>query len=139
MRHANDYLSTAEAARIAGVATTRVKRWADEGILRCLRTAEGERRFLRSDVDAFLKSQASPALLLERKTGSAQQWLSLFHSAEIYPLVGALFSARGRLGAWYRVAEELGDALTLLGEKWECGETSVFEEHLASARLHRGL
>ena len=54
----HDYLSSREAAQLLGVGTTSIKRWAEEGGLRCIKTAGGHRRFLRADVLAF-RSPAS--------------------------------------------------------------------------------
>lgn len=130
-------LSTADTARLAGVAASSIKRWADEGLLPCSRTAGGHRRFLSSDVQRFLEVNESKRL--ESASLHAETWLSLLLSADQHSLLGALFSARGRLGAWFRVAEELGLALALLGDSWARGEISVLEEHLASDRLYRAL
>lgn len=130
-------LSTAAAAQLAGVAPSSVKRWADEGLLPCTRTAGGHRRFLLADVQRFLASQE--ALHPASAEAAAQEWLSRLTQGDAHTLLGALFSERGRLGAWYRVADELGRALTLLGEKWKAGELTVLEEHLASERLMRAL
>ena len=49
----NDYLSTREAAKFLGVGTTSIKRWAEDGVLQCMKTAGGHRRFRRSDLLTF--------------------------------------------------------------------------------------
>jgi len=49
----SDYLSTSEAAELLGVGTTSIKRWSEEGVLRCMKTSGGHRRFLRADLLAF--------------------------------------------------------------------------------------
>lgn len=41
MAMAQDRLTTADAAKIAGVATSTIKRWADQGLLPFTRTAGG--------------------------------------------------------------------------------------------------
>ena len=127
-------LSTAEAARLAGVGTTSVKRWADEGVLECLKTAGGHRRFERSALEAFLRSHGAPPAPEPK-----ERWLELFVSGGTYELRAELFAARGRLGAWHRVADELAPALTELGARWECGDVSVLDEHVASERIARAL
>jgi excisionase family DNA binding protein len=127
-------LSTAEAARLAGVGTTSVKRWADEGVLECQKTAGGHRRFERSTLEAFLRTHGAKAADEPR-----ERWLELFVSAGAYELRSALFDARGRLGAWHRVCDEMGPALTELGARWECGDVSVLDEHVASERIARAL
>lgn len=137
MASPDTYLSTAAAAHLAGVAPSSMKRWADEGLLPCSRTAGGHRRFLLADVERFLAAQDSQRL--ERAADQTEFWLSLFAQPDRHSLMGGLFSARGRLGTWYRVAEELGLAFTAIGEKWARGEISVLQEHLASARVQRVL
>ena len=127
-------LSTAEAARLAGVGTTSVKRWADEGVLECVKTAGGHRRFERATLEAFLRAHGSSP---EDEPGA--HWLELLVSGGTYELRSALFEARGRLGAWYRVADELAPVITELGERWECGDVSVLDEHVASERIARAL
>lgn len=51
----------------------------------------------------------------------------------------ALVRARGRLGSWCRVAEELEPVLVELGLRWAHGLVSVAEEHIASERLSRSI
>ncbi|MEM9490288.1 MAG: helix-turn-helix domain-containing protein, partial [Myxococcota bacterium] len=41
-------------AKILGVGTTSVKRWADSGLLRCVKTPGGHRRFPRDAVEEFM-------------------------------------------------------------------------------------
>jgi len=52
-----NWLSLSQAAGILGIHPTTLRRWSDEGAIRCLRTPGGHRRFLRSDLDAFLATQ----------------------------------------------------------------------------------
>lgn len=49
----SDLLSTRAAAALLGVGTTTIKRWADEDVLVCVKTAGGHRRFRRSDLEAL--------------------------------------------------------------------------------------
>ncbi|HEX2880707.1 MAG TPA: cobalamin-dependent protein [Polyangiaceae bacterium] len=127
-------ISTAEAARLAGVGTTSVKRWADEGLLPCQKTAGGHRRFVRYEVERFLRELSPDALF-----SSSQSWLELLTFANTPKLHAALLEARGRLGAWYRVCDELGPVFSRLGEQWACGNVSVLQEHVASERIRRAM
>jgi len=52
-----NWLSLSQAARILGVHPTTLRRWSDEGTIRCLRTPGGHRRFLQGDLEAFLEAQ----------------------------------------------------------------------------------
>ena len=46
-------LTTAEVAALLGVTVTTVKRWSDQGLLRCAKTAGKHRRFSRFEVERF--------------------------------------------------------------------------------------
>ncbi|MGD2105785.1 MAG: helix-turn-helix domain-containing protein, partial [Anaerolineae bacterium] len=52
-----NWLSLSQAARILGIHPTTLRRWSDEGAIRCLRTPGGHRRFLQRDLIAFLETQ----------------------------------------------------------------------------------
>lgn len=47
--------TTIDVANILGVNTSTIKRWTDEGILKCFRTPGGHRKFFAEDVDRFIK------------------------------------------------------------------------------------
>ena len=49
-----DYLTAGEAARLLHVTTRTVDRWADMGLIPCLVTLGGHRRFERSRIEAIL-------------------------------------------------------------------------------------
>ena len=51
-------LTTREAAARLGVGTTTIKRWSDEGVLHCVRTAGGHRRYRQSDVLALQQAES---------------------------------------------------------------------------------
>jgi MerR family transcriptional regulator, light-induced transcriptional regulator len=130
----SDLLSTSDAARVAGVSLSTVKRWADSGLLACVKTAGGHRRFPRDRFEQFLREQGAAA----RERGPLD-WIDLLLSATPYEIEGRLLDARGRLGAWWRVADELGSVLREIGECWRDRRISVLDEHLASERLARAL
>ena len=117
-----------------GVTPGSVKRWADQGILRCDRTTGRHRRFERSEVERFL--------LKRRGSGGGEvgRWVEmLLAEPDILALQAGLLEERARLGSWWRVAESLGPVLTEIGSRWEAGTLSILEEHLASERLSRAL
>jgi len=69
-----------------------------------------------------------------------EAWIRLIESeCGPYEVHSALLFDRSRLGAWWRVAEQVGSVLVELGRRWERGQISVLQEHLASERLARGL
>ena len=57
----NEYVKTAEAAEILGVAQNTLRKWAEAGRIPMHRNpANGYRLFLRKDLDAFLDKTATP-------------------------------------------------------------------------------
>jgi excisionase family DNA binding protein len=130
-----ELLTTADAARIAGVGTTSVKRWADEGMLPCTRTAGGHRRFSRTNLSAFLAKQRGPV----DELGAPVYWCAQWMESDVLTIQGALLQARARLGNWTAVASELALGVTHLGLLWQRGHITIVQEHLASARLSRAL
>lgn len=130
----DDLMTMREVARLAGVGPTAVKRWTDDGILRCTRTAGGHRRFRRDDVDTFLRARGGTV------GAPAEPWVgALLAPGDPRALEAFLLAERARAGAWHRVATRVGEALAAVGELWRAGAVTVVEEHLASERLARAL
>lgn len=127
-------LTSAAAARALGVGVTAVKRWADAGVLRCIKTAGGHRRFHHADVER-LRSDARDA-----NADPWAEWLdALLHRADLNAVLALLFGERAARGTWYQAADHLGQLLVVIGERWAAGELTVAQEHLASASLQRAL
>jgi excisionase family DNA binding protein len=129
----DDLLTTREAARIARVGGSSVKRWADQRLLPCVRTAGGHRRFRRADLERFLAS------LGDRDSRGGEAWAELFLHATMHEVWGEIVAARGRAGAYYPVMEQLGLGLVEVGRRWERGEITILDEHAASEKLARAL
>jgi len=127
----DDFISTEEAGRLLRVGPTAVKRWADQGLLPCVRTPGGHRRYSRTAVERFLRADARSAA-----DGLADL---LVNAADGHVVQARLLAERSRLGAWHRVATALGEALEEMGRRWETGKLSIAQEHLASERLARAL
>jgi excisionase family DNA binding protein len=126
----DDFLSSVEVAKLAGVGPTAVKRWADQGLLPCVRTAGGHRRFRRGEVESFLKAPNRPG---------ASAFIDLLLQADGLGVEARLLTERSRLGSWLAVAELVGEALVDLGLRWRAGSVTILQEHLASERLARAL
>jgi excisionase family DNA binding protein len=126
----DDLLTSVEVSRLAGVGPTAVKRWADQGLLPCERTAGGHRRFRRGEVETFLKAP--------RRSG-AGAFVDLLLRADGLGVEAGLLTERSRLGSWLAVAELVGEALDELGLRWRAGTVTILQEHLASERLSRAL
>ncbi len=55
-------MSTSEVAEILGVSQATVKRWTDDGSLRCFRSPGGHRKFQEQDIRDFAsRGRAKPA------------------------------------------------------------------------------
>lgn len=128
-------LTTTEAARIAAVAPSTIKRWADQGVIPFARTAGGHRRFERVVVEHLLQRELPPA----GSESPSDSWVHCWVRARRHELDGRLLEARERLGAWWQVADELAAALAEMGSAWQCGRLTVAEEHIASDALTRAL
>ena len=70
------YLSTQAAARRLGVASHTLRRWSASGIVPCVRTAGGHRRFRQEDVDELLR-QAHSAGLPDAKLAREREFETL--------------------------------------------------------------
>lgn len=129
-------LTTTEAAEVAAVAPSTIKRWADRGILPFSRTAGGHRRFERFAVERLLREQP---VSVSSGDPVATAWVRCLVDGRRHEIDGRLLDARGRLGSWWRVADELAVALVEIGKQWDCGCLTVAEEHVASDALARAL
>jgi len=136
MNASSSYLGIAAAAEQVGVTVSTLKRWADEGRVTCVKTRGGHRRFRGADVARLLEEMAE-------RSGEArsrdEEWVGLMLEPDAHSLMAGLFAGRARLGAWYRVGEEVARGLRLLGRRWAQGRLRILDEHLASERLHRAL
>jgi excisionase family DNA binding protein len=127
-------LTSADVAELLGVTAGTVKRWADQGVLACARTAGRHRRFDPEEVRRFQRERAGsprgePVRLVDR----------LLAEEDVLAFQAELLRERARLGAWWRVAEAVGPEVEELGRRWQQGRIGIVEEHLASDRLARAL
>jgi excisionase family DNA binding protein len=133
----DEFLTSADVARLLGVGPTSVKRWADSGLLPCLRTPGKHRRFARDEVERFRLRQRE---VHAPDPAQIDAWLRLIgEDCGPYEVHSALLFDRSRLGSWWQVAELIAAVLTEMGDRWRRGELSVLQEHAASERLSRGL
>lgn len=152
---ARDLLSTRELARICGVSESTIKRWADEGLLRCLKTPGGHRKFRLEDVSEFAHTHQFGLEDLGELNERQQVQLGverLLRARDHEPMRLAFLEALlsgDRLTALHllRRATDAGHDLALLidqvitpamnalGERWAAGHLRVEEEHRASQIL----
>ncbi|NQW04988.1 MAG: helix-turn-helix domain-containing protein [Acidobacteria bacterium] len=129
-------LTTTEAAKLAAVAPSTIKRWADEGILPFSRTAGGHRRFERFAIEEYVRGQARAS---SGDASPSDSWIRVLTHGQRYDIDSRLLEARGRLGGWFRVADEIGGVLAEMGRRWVSGQLTIAEEHVASDALLRSL
>ncbi len=127
------FLTSAQAAQLLGVTAATVKRWSDAGLLPCVRTAGAHRRFDPAEVARLVDGRRKDEPL------PGDTWADHLLDPDPAALHLLLLEERARLGAWWRVAERLGQAVRVVGERWEQGRLSIVDEHAASERLSRAL
>jgi MerR family transcriptional regulator, light-induced transcriptional regulator len=145
-------LSTADVARLFNVTETTVKRWADDGTLKCQKTPGGHRKFpMRNVIEFAEKNQFEPVGALELPSddthGSSTEVAILgrdFNTLTSIFVEKALsldrndlalylsFLYQHRIQLWEIYDHVLRPGLQEIGERWARGEISVSNEHRAS-------
>jgi len=129
-----ELMTAPEVARLLGVNATTIKRWVDQGRLQCAVTPGGHRRFERGEIERFLRGHGG------RSRDVTFRFLEhLLQAGDVYGLQSVMLEMRAQLGAWWRVADGLGAALTELGRQWERGDCTISQEHEASRRFQQAL
>jgi len=145
-------LSTSDVARLFSVTETTVKRWADEGTLKCQKTPGGHRKFaIRNVVDFAEQNHFEPAGALEISGGEdpgsriqvavlgrdfpalAAAYLERALSSEgsgLFPFLSYLYQHRIQL--WEIYDRVIRPAMYEIGELWARGEIGIHHEHGAS-------
>lgn len=134
-------MTTRQAAATLGVGPSSVKRWADSGVLPCVKTPGGHRRFPRSAVLAMLESGVHTEARGAHTVGSddfADHWIGILLSSS-QAIIDELYGLYEGQGSWWKVADSVGVVLSGIGTGWEEGRLTVVQEHLASERLARSI
>ena len=141
----SDLLTSTQAAGVLGVAPSSVKRWADEGLLQCIRTPGGHRRFRRTELERFAARErgrhgGGTAAGQNGLSIPLNEWMeALLGPSTAFAVHARLLETRERLGSWWATAEEVATVIEEVGARWESGSVSVLEEHLATEQLSRAL
>ena len=145
-------LSTSDVARLFKVTETTVKRWADEGTLRCQKTPGGHRKFeIRNVVDFAEQNHFEPAGSLEISgDGDPGCRIQTAVLGRDYPVLVAACVDRvlapdgnGLLPffsylyqhcvqLWEMHDRVIRPAMDQIGERWSRGEIGISDEHRAS-------
>ena len=129
-----DLLSTRAAASLLGVGTTSIKRWSAEGILPCIKTAGGHRRFRRADVLSLRKQGSTATSEFSLSSASAEELDALDYGVIGFDDEGIIF-AYNRFEsefAGYVSAEVIGT--NIFSELVPCANNSLVRGRFVTAR-----
>jgi excisionase family DNA binding protein len=152
-------LSTEQVARLLNVTVSTIKRWADEGIIACIKTPGGHRKFELTEVTRFAEGHGMRLSGGEPPPLSAdqQEQLQFGIHAQNYHKVAELFleeAVQGDREGLYQlllyvtqhhirfatIADEIiRPALVDIGERWHQGTLEVSHEHRASGAIMEAL
>jgi MerR family transcriptional regulator, light-induced transcriptional regulator len=145
-------LSTQEVAAMLDVTETTIKRWADDALLACVRTAGGHRKFLLSDIVNFADANgyAVGGATPPEASGEEAERLQVGVLTKNYPLVASVFQSEALRADRRRILQFLlylqkqrvpfavivddvvRPAFVAIGQLWGEGGISIAEEHAAS-------
>jgi excisionase family DNA binding protein len=152
-------LSSDQVARLLNVTVSTIKRWADEGMIACIKTPGGHRKFELSEVTRFAEghgmrlSGGTPPPLAEDQLEQLQFGIH----AQNYHRVANLFleeALQGDREGLYQlllyvtkhhirfatIADEIiRPALVQIGEQWHQGSLEIGTEHRASSAITEAL
>ena len=143
-------LSTADIARLFHVTETTVKRWADEGRLKCQKTPGGHRKFSIRQVVAFaeennfepcgileLSDDLAPKIQMAVVSRDFAQMVDAFvlkslspNKTDLFDYLSYLYEHRIQLGEIFDLV--LRPAMGIIGERWAAGTLDISHEHRAS-------
>jgi excisionase family DNA binding protein len=146
-------LSTADVARLFNVTETTVKRWADEGELKCQKTPGGHRKFeVRQVIEFAEENHFEPVATLELPDSDAlagsiriailtrdyPKLVEAFVHKALSPDTKDLFQFlvylyEHKIALWEIYDLILRPGMQQIGAKWERGEIEISREHHASA------
>jgi len=127
-------LTSTEAAAWLGASPTSVKRWADAGLIECVRTVGNHRRFTVDALERFTQGRGG-----QTAQTAIADWLTVLLERNVDAVHGQLLLERSNTSSWAEVCDRLGPVLEEIGDKWASGNLQVVDEHLASERLRRAL
>jgi excisionase family DNA binding protein len=151
----SEVISTQEVAGLFKVTETTVKRWADEGIIPCVKSPGGHRKFRLSDIIGFAEKQGYPISgTLEPPLTEAQMESVRFaiHSQNYHKIAEVLFDealqadpeglyqlllylAKHNVKISTLADEVLRPPMVRIGELWKDGKLQIDQEHRTSRAM----
>jgi MerR family transcriptional regulator, light-induced transcriptional regulator len=155
MKGSIKYFNSEDAAKILGVNVSTIKRWTEGGMLECIKTAGGHRKFLMSHLASFVEMNKKKNSKVNLFTLESEQDIEIsyrilkgdFQYLNNYVLEQALVCKRDQiqqvLNGLYLGQFSLHQIYDLIvtpvlhqiGYLWEEGKLSVLQEHLASQAI----
>jgi len=136
----SELVSSTQAAALLGVHVASIKRWADQGRLRCIRTPGGHRRYpvheveaLGNDFNARAEGGESQADVFRTRLFAA------LRSGKQLAAESILMEYWSEVGSWAGVGDAVGRLLEDMGRAWAAGDLNITDEHVASETLLRSL
>ncbi len=145
-------LSTADVARLFNVTETTVKRWANDGTLKCMKTPGGHRKFEMRNVVEFaaeMKFEPSGALTLSSEDELART-IQVAILARDFSVLREAFLEKAlsqdkrdlfvffsylyqhRIQSWEIFDLVIAPGMKVIGQRWLEGQLSIEQEHRAS-------
>lgn len=141
-------LSPKNLAQAIGISESSLKRWADDGQIRVMRTAGGHRRIAMAEAVRFIRELGIPlvqpdALGLGKLTGTCEELQPTESCAErlfLHLRAGATEQARGLILSLYLAGHSVAAiadgpirlAMERLGKMWKHDRAGIFIEHRAT-------
>jgi MerR family transcriptional regulator, light-induced transcriptional regulator len=155
MKGSIKYFNSEDAAKILGVNVSTIKRWTEGGMLECIKTAGGHRKFLMSHLASFVEKNKKKNSKVNLFTLESEQDIEIsyrilkgdFQYLNKYVLEQALACNREQiqqvLNGLYLGQFSLHQIYDLIvtpvlhqiGYLWEESKLSVLQEHLASQAI----
>lgn len=152
-------LSTADVARLFNVTETTVKRWADDGELKCQKTPGGHRKFeIRSVIEFADRNNFDPVGTLELSgEDKLSEPVRIAILTRDYPALVEAFVAKAlspdrndlyeyltylyehKIALWEIYDDVVRSGMREIGARWERGDLEISHEHRASAETMEAL
>jgi len=148
----NNLISTQEVAKMLNVTETTIKRWADENIIRCVKTPGGHRKFSLDEIVRFAEANGyeiagshpppmNPAQLEELEIGvltkNYRRIAKVFREEALQADREGMFSLllylyKHQISLTVIVDEIMRPAFEFIGSQWVEGKLEISQEHAAS-------
>ncbi len=153
MVQATKHFTTRQIAKALDVSEASVKRWCDKGLIETTRTAGGHRRIQFEGIVRYLRDRRQPlprpeVIGLPAATGKTPRKLDRASNEIVEALeAGEEERVRRILFDLYLAGTScttIGDrciapALNTIGDRWECGDTAVYQERRACEIVRRAI